>query len=113
MEAKLLTGGLLISFKNGCDFELENINLEEKFESQKLLKKYGFDLGWYTLWDKFYVITKCVEGGETQIFLADNQIDGESILGVVVNEVINDFSVDYNDQKEIFKILKEHKCCYF
>ena len=108
-----MVGGLLVSFENGCDFKLENVNLKEKFEGLKLLKKYGFDLGWYGLWDKFYVITKCVKGGETQIFLADNQIEGESILGKVVNETINDFNVDDNDQKKIFKILKEHKCCYF
>ena len=28
----MLVGGLLVSFKNGCDFKLENVNLKEKFE---------------------------------------------------------------------------------
>jgi len=105
--------GLLVSFKNGCNLKLENVNPKEKFEGLKLLTKYGFDLGWYTVGEKIHVILKCVNGGETQIYLADNEIDGESILNEVVKKAVDDFGVDEKDQKEIFNILKKHGCCYF
>ena len=108
-----LVSGLVVSFKNGSNLKFENVNPKEKFEGLKLLEKYGFDLGWYTLWEKIHVILKCVKGGETQIYLADNQIEGESILGEVVKNAIDDFGVNEEDQKEIFNILKKHGCCYF
>ena len=105
--------GLLVSFKDGCNFKLENVNPVEEFEGLRLRNKYGSDLGWYTLWEKIHVILKCVEGGETQIYLADNKIEGESILGEMVRKVVDDFGVDEKDQKEIFDILRKHGCCYF
>ena len=109
----LLASGLLVSFKGGCNFDLENVNTIEKFEGLKLRENYGFDLGWYILWDKIQVILKCVDGGETQIYLAENEIEVESILGELVNNAVNDFGVDEKDQKEVFNILKKHGCCYF
>jgi len=108
-----LVSGLLVSFKNGSNLKFENVTPKEKFEGLKLLEKYGFDLGWYTLWEKIHVILKYVKGGETQIYLADNEIEGESILGEVVKNAIDDFGVNEEDQKEIFNILKKHGCCYF
>ena len=108
-----MVSGLLVSFKNGCNLKLENVNPKEKFEGLKLLTKYGFDLGWYTVGEKIQVILKCVDGGETQIYLADNEIEGESILNEVVKKAVDDFGVDEKDQKEIFNILKKHGCCYF
>ena len=104
---------LLVSFKNGGNLKLENVNPKEKFEGLKLHSKYGFDLGWYTLWEKISVILKCVDGGETQIYLTDNEIEGGSILGEIVKKTIDDFGVDENDQKKMFDILKKHNCCYF
>ena len=108
-----MVSGLLVSFKSGCDLKLENVNPKEKFEGLRLRDKYGFDLGWYTLGNKIHVILKCVDGGETQIYLADNKIEGESILNEVVKKAVETFSVDEKDQNEIFKILKKHGCCYF
>ena len=32
----LLASGLLVSFKGGCNFDLENVNTIEKFEGLKL-----------------------------------------------------------------------------
>ena len=108
-----MVSGLLFSFKNGCNMKFENVNQKEKFEGLSLRSKYGFDLSWYILWEKIQVIMKCVEGGETQIYLADNKIEGESILNEVVTKAVDDFGVDEKDQKEIFNILKKYGCCYF
>ena len=108
-----LVSGLLLSFKNGSNFKFENVNPKEKFEGLKLLEKYGFDLGWYTLGQKIHVILKYVNEGETQIYLADDKIEAESIMNKVINKAVEDFSVDEKDQKEIYILLKKHGCCYF
>jgi ribosomal protein S1 len=109
----LMVSGLLVSIKNGCNLKLENVNPIEEFEGLKLRNKYGFDLGWYTLGEKIHVILKYVNEGETQIYLADNKIEVESIMNKVINKVVEDFSVDEKDQKEIYIMLKKHGCCYF
>ena len=108
-----MVSGLLATFNNGSNLKLENASPKEKFEGLQLRNKYGFDLGWYTLWEKINVILKCVDGGETQIYLADNEIEGGSILGEIVKKAMDDFSVDEKDQKKVFNILKKHNCCYF
>ena len=108
-----MVSGLLVSIKNGYNLKLENVNPIEEFESLKLRNKYGFDLGWYTLGEKIYVILKHVKKGETQIYLADNKIEVESIMNEVVNKAVEDFGVDEKDQKEIYAILQKHGCCYF
>jgi len=109
----MMVSGLLVSFKNGCNLKLENVNPIEEFEGLNLRNKYGFDLGWYTLGETIQVILKYVQGGETQIYLADNKIEVESIMNKVVNKAVEDFSVDEKDQKEIYIMLKKHGCCYF
>ena len=108
-----MVSGLLVSIKNGYNLKLENVNPIEEFESLKLRNKYGFDLGWYTLGGKIHVIFKQVKKGETQIYLADNKIEVESIMNEVVNKAVEDFGVDEKDQKEIYTILQKHGCCYF
>ena len=109
----LMVSGLLVSIKNGCNVKLENVNPIEEFEGLKLRNKYGFDLGWYALGDKIHVILKYVNEGETQIYLADNKIEVESIMNEVVNKAVENFGVDEKDQKEIYTILQKHGCCYF
>jgi len=108
-----LASGLLVSFKNDFNLKLENVNPKEKFEGLKLREKYGFDLGWYILWDRIQVILKCVDGGETQIYLAENKIEVEPILNELIANSVKDFGVTEQDQKEIFNALKKHDCCYF
>ena len=108
-----MPSGLFVSIMNADDLKLENVNLKEKFDGLKLRTKYGFDLGWYILWNKIHVILKFIEKGETEIYLADNEVDGGSILGQLVKKVIDDSGVDEKDQKELYNILKKHSCCYF
>ena len=108
-----MVSGLLVSFTNGYDLKLENVNTIENFEGLNLRKKYGFDLGWYTLGEKIHVILKNVNEGETQIYLADNKIEVESIINKLVNKAVEDFGVDEKDQKEIYIMLRKHGCCYF
>jgi len=112
-DVVLMVSGLLVSIKNDCNLKLENVNTIEEFEDLKLRNKYGFDLGWYTMGEKIHVILKSVNEGETQIYLADNKIEVESIMNKVVNKAVEDFSVDEKDQKEIYIMLKKHGCCYF
>ena len=109
----MMTSGLVISFKDGNDIRIDNVTPKEVFEGLNLLEKYGFNIGWYILWGKLQVILKNTKNGETQIYLADNEVEGESIMGEVVKKVIDDFRVNEEDQKEIFNILKKHNCCYF
>ena len=88
-----MVSGLLVSIKNGYNVKLENVNSIEEFEGLKLRDKYGFDLGWYTFGQKIHVILKYVNEGETQIYLADNKIDVESIINKVVNKAVEDLSL--------------------
>ena len=108
-----LVSGLLVSFKNDFNLKLENVTPKERFDDLKLREKYGFDLGWYTLWDRIQVILKCVDGGETQIYLTENKIEVEQILTELIANAVDDFGVTEQDQKEIFKTLTKHGCCYF
>lgn len=108
-----MVSGLLVSFKNSSNFELENVNSKEKFEDLKLSDKYGFDLGWYTFGENIQVILRCADNDETQIYLADNKIDAERILNELVRQVVKDFNVDGKDEKAIFDKLRKHGCCYF
>ena len=108
-----MASGLLVSIEKGCNLKLENLNPIEGFEGLNLADKYGFDLGWYILGEKIHVILKYIEKGETQIYLADNKIEVESIINKLVNEAVEHFGIDERDQKEIYNKLKKHGCCYF
>ncbi len=109
----LMVSGLLVSFSDDYDLKLENLDAIEIFEGLYLRKKYGFDLGWYTLGQNIHIILKNVPEGETQIYLADNKIEVESIINKLVNKVVEDFGVEEKDQKEIYLMLQKHGCCYF
>ncbi len=108
-----MVSGLLVSFSHDYDLKLENLDIIEIFEGLNLRKKYGFDLGWYTLGQNIHIILKNVYEGEKQIYLADNKIEVESIINKLVNKVVEDFGVDEKDQKEIYLMLRKHGCCYF
>jgi len=109
----LMVSGLLVSFSDDYDLKLENLDAIEIFEGLNLRKKYGFDLGWYTLGQNIHIILKNVHEGETQIYLANNKIEVWSIINKLVNKVVEDFGVDEKDQKEIYLMLRKHGCCYF
>jgi hypothetical protein len=108
-----MASGLLVSLKGKCDLKLENLNPIEKFEELDFPTKYGFDLRWYTYGKKIHIILKCLNDGETEIYLADNKIEVESLINKLVNEAVDDYDIDEKDQKEIYNKLKKHGCCYF
>ncbi len=108
-----MVSGLLFSLKNGFNIKLENLNPIEEFEELELLKKYGFDLGWYTFGQNIHIILKKTNKGENQIYLAEKIIEVEPIINRLVDEVVEDFGVTKEDQKIMFNLLKKHGCCYF
>jgi RIO-like serine/threonine protein kinase len=109
----MMVSGLLVSSKNGFNIELENLNPIEEFEELELLKKYGFDLGWYAFGQNIHVILKQTKSGKNQIYLAEKPIEVESIVNKLVDEVVEDFGVTEADQKAMFNLLRKHGCCYF
>ncbi|MDG6221821.1 MAG: hypothetical protein IAX21_06670 [Candidatus Bathyarchaeota archaeon] len=108
-----MTSGLLVASKNGLDLQLENLTPIEDFEQLDLFNKYGFKIGWYTFGKAIHVILKQIQMGENQIYLAEKLIEAESILNKLINELVESFDVTSEDQKDMFKMLKEHGCCYF
>jgi hypothetical protein len=108
-----MTSGLLVSLKKGCDLKIGNLNPLEKFEGLDLLSKYGFDFGWYTFGDNIHVILKCVKEGESQIYLAENKLEVESVINKLISEAVRDFGFDEKTQREIYEKLRKHDCCYF
>ena len=85
----------------------------EEFEELELLKKYGFDLGWYTFSQNIHVVLKQTNKGENEIYLAEKIVEVEPIINKLVNKVVEDFGVTEEDQKDMFNLLRKHGCCYF
>lgn len=108
-----MVNGLLIDSKDGFRLELKNLNPIEEFEQLDLINKYGFQLGWYKFGQNIHVISKKVIKGERQIYLAEKTIDAESIINRLVNELVEQFQIRPEEQKQIFTLLKEHGCCFF
>jgi DNA-binding Lrp family transcriptional regulator len=108
-----LVSGLLVSSKSGFHLKLENLKPIEEFEELGLLKKYGFDLGLYTFGQNVHVVLKQTNTGENEIYLAENKIEVEPIINKLANEVVEDFGVTEEDQKDMFDLLRKHGCCYF
>lgn len=108
-----MVSGLVITSNDDFNFQVENLKPIEEFEKLDLLKKYGFNVGWFTFGKNTHVIIKHINKGEKQIYLAEEIIDAESIVNKLITELVEKFKVSTKDQKEIFNLLKEHGCCYF